>query len=104
VRDHSQGKPVSYLEYEAFKEMAEAKLAELGAEVRARFGLERVAMTHRVGRLEVGDVSVCIAVAAPHRAEAFEACHWAIDRLKEVVPVWKKEVTPTGEYWVEPHS
>ena len=104
VRDNSAGKSVSYLEYEAYPEMAEAKMREIGAEMQARFGLDRVAISHRYGRLEVGEISVCIAVASPHRAEAFDACRWAIDRLKEVVPVWKKEVTPTGEYWVEPHS
>lgn len=104
VRNHAGGREVDHLEYEAFEEMALAKLVEVGAETRARFGVPRVAITHRIGRLEVGEISVCIAVASPHRREAFEACHFAIDRLKEVVPIWKKEFTPTGEYWVEPHS
>lgn len=100
VRDVSRGRNVLYLEYEAFKEMAEKKLAEIGEEVRIRWGLERVAITHRVGRLALGEASVVIAVASPHRAEAFEACRYAIETLKETVPIWKKEVWEDGEVWV----
>ena len=101
VRDHSQGKRVLYLEYDAYPAMAEKTLRQIGEEIGERWGLYRVAIVHRVGRLEIGEASVAIAVAAPHRAEAFEACRYAIDRLKEIVPIWKKEVWEGGEYWVE---
>lgn len=101
VRDHSQGKRVLYLEYDAYPEMAEMTLRQIGEEIRERWGLDRVAIVHRVGRLEIGEASVAIAVAAPHRAEAFEACRYAIDRLKEMVPIWKKEVWEGSEHWVE---
>jgi len=100
VRDVSRGRKVLYLEYEAYKEMAEKKLAEIGEEIRARWGLERVAISHRVGRLELGEASVVIAVAAPHRAQAFQACRYAIEALKKAVPIWKKEVWGDGAVWV----
>ncbi|MDP2935426.1 MAG: molybdenum cofactor biosynthesis protein MoaE [Dehalococcoidia bacterium] len=100
VRDVSKGRKVLYLEYEAYKEMAEKKLAEIGEEIKSRWGLERVAITHRVGRLALGEASVVIAVASPHRAEAFEACRYAIETLKKTVPIWKKEVWEDGEVWV----
>lgn len=90
-----------YLEYETYQQMAEAKLREIAGEIRQRWQLEDVAMVHRVGRLEVGDVAVVIAVGAPHRKEAFAACQYAIDRIKAVVPIWKKEVFEDGEVWVE---
>lgn len=101
VRNESLGKRVLYLEYDAYKEMAEAKMREIGQEIKERWGIERVAIVHRVGHLEIGQASVVIAVATPHRAEAFEACRYAIDRLKETVPIWKKEVWEGGEYWIE---
>jgi molybdopterin synthase catalytic subunit len=101
VRNQSLGRRTEYLVYEAYPAMAEKKLREIGAEIRARWGLDRVAILHRVGRLEIGETSVLIAVASPHRKEAFEACHYAIDRLKETVPIWKKEVWTDGETWVE---
>ena len=102
VRDNSQGRRVLYLEYDAYPEMAERVMCQIGAEIKERWGLDRVAILHRVGRLDIGEASVAIAVAAPHRAEAFEACRFAIDRLKEIVPIWKKEVWEEGgEYWVE---
>lgn len=100
VRDVSRGRSVLYLEYEAYKEMAERKLAEIGEDIRGRWGLDRVAITHRVGRLELGEASVVIAIASPHRAEAFDACRHAIETLKTTVPIWKKEVWEDGEVWV----
>lgn len=101
VRNETGGRRVKFLEYEAHAPMAEAKMREIGEMVRARWpGVKRVAMTHRVGRLEIGEASVMIAVSAAHRAEAFEACRFAIDRLKETVPVWKKEYFEDGEVWV----
>jgi molybdopterin synthase catalytic subunit len=101
VRDNTDGAPSEHLEYEAYDEMAVPELERIGAELRARWPDARVAISHRVGRLEIGEASVVIAVSAPHRAEAIEACHWAIDVLKERVPIWKKEFTPDGSHWVE---
>lgn len=102
VRDHAlSGRETRFLEYEAYQEMAEAKMAEIAAEVERRWGIDRVAMTHRTGRLGIGEPSVVIAVGTPHRKQAFEACEYAIDRLKAEVPIWKKEIGPGGEEWVE---
>ncbi len=100
VRNHNRGKQVLYLEYEAYPEMAVGKMREIGEEIAGRWGLRHVAIVHRAGRVEVGEASVVIAVAAPHREEAFDACRYAIDRLKETVPVWKKEVYADGEEWL----
>jgi len=101
VRDHNLGRRVLFMEYDAYPPMAERKMAEIAAEVCARWPVTGIAMLHRTGRLEIGDASVLIAVASPHRADAIEACHYAIDRLKETVPVWKKEVFEGGEEWLE---
>lgn len=101
VRGWSGGRRVLYMEYEAYKEMAEKKLVEIGQEIRQRWQVEDVALYHRVGRLEVGVTSLVVVVAAPHRGEAFAACHYAVDRLKEIVPIWKKEVFEDGGVWVE---
>jgi molybdopterin synthase catalytic subunit len=101
VRNETGGRPVKYLEYEAHAAMAEAKLREVGAAIRGRWpGVKRVAMLHRIGRLEIGESSVLIAVSAAHRGDAFEACRYAIDTLKQTVPVWKKEHFEDGEVWV----
>jgi molybdopterin synthase catalytic subunit len=101
VRNETGGRPVKYLEYEAHATMAEAKLREIGAAIRGRWpGVKRVAMLHRIGRLEIGESSVLIAVSAAHRGDAFEACRYAIDTLKQTVPVWKKEHFEDGEVWV----
>ena len=103
VRNNTEGREVSYLEYEAYPPMAEKKMAEIAQEIQEKWGLDRVAMIHRVGRLEIGEVSVAVAVASPHRKEAFEACHYAMNRLKQVVPIWKREVWADGEEeWVKP--
>ncbi len=101
VRNEKGGRPVKYLEYEAHAPMAEAKMREIGEETRRRWpSVKAVTMLHRVGRLEIGESSVLIAVSAAHRAEAFEACRHAIDALKRTVPVWKKEHFEDGEVWV----
>ena len=100
VRRSSQGHTIHYLEYSAYKPMAEREMQKIADEVQARWGLP-CAMVHRVGRLEIGEASIIIAVASPHRHVAFEACHWAINRVKETVPVWKKEVAVDGFWWVE---
>jgi molybdopterin synthase catalytic subunit len=101
VRDHSGAGEVTGLTYEAWVELAERRLEELGEELLSRWTLRRAALVHRVGELPVGDASVVIAVSAEHRAEAFEACRHAIERLKQDVPIWKKEHLVTGESaWV----
>lgn len=100
VRNNSQGHKIQYLEYSAYKPMAEREMQRIADEVRERWNFP-CAIVHRVGRLEIGEASVVIAVAAPHRGAAFEACHYAIDRVKQTVPVWKKEVAEDGFWWVE---
>lgn len=101
VRDNARGKQVRYLEYEVYEEMARQQIREIIATAEQRWGVERVAVAHRFGRLEIGEASVIIVVATPHRAEAFDACRYIIDTLKATVPIWKKEVATTGEEWVE---
>lgn len=100
VRAHNQGHDVERLEYEAYVEMAEKVMRALCDEIEAELAGVRLAVEHRVGVLGVGDVAVVIAAAAPHRAEAFTACRAMIDRLKERVPIWKKEVSPEGASWI----
>jgi molybdopterin synthase catalytic subunit/molybdopterin converting factor small subunit len=100
VRRSSRGRDVLYLEYEAFEEMAEPMLAQLAGELTAKHGLCKVAIHHRVGRVEIGEASVVIAVSATHRAAALDACGEAIDTLKTTVPLWKKEVYAGGEEWI----
>ena len=101
VRNQTDGRPVKFLEYEAHAPMAESKLREIGRAIRARWGgVRRVAILHRIGRLEIGASSVLLAVSAAHRGDAFEACRYAIDTLKRTVPVWKKEHFEDGEVWV----
>jgi molybdopterin synthase catalytic subunit/molybdopterin converting factor small subunit len=100
VRRSSRGREVLYLEYEAFEEMAEPLLAGLARELKTKHDLCEVAIHHRVGRVEIGEPSVVIAVSAPHRAAALEACREAIDTLKGTIPLWKKEVYAGGEEWI----
>jgi len=101
VRDNARGRAVEYLEYEAYPEMAEQSLCDIIAEIRERWGEVCVAIAHRIGKLRVGEVSLVIAVAAPHRPEAYAASRYAIERIKAILPVWKKEFAAGGEYWVE---
>ena len=101
VRDNARGHEVQYLEYEAYVEMAEVQLHTIAAAVQAQWGIAQVAIAHRFGRMAVGETSVIIVVASPHRAEAFDACRYIIDTLKTTVPIWKKEVGPDGAEWVE---
>jgi molybdopterin synthase catalytic subunit/molybdopterin converting factor small subunit len=100
VRRQSRGHDVQHLEYEAYAEMAEEVMTKLAADLLASHDLCAVAIHHRVGRLEIGEASVVIAVSAPHRQDALEACREAIDTLKETVPLWKKEVYEGGEVWI----
>src|SRR5215469_9454491 len=101
IRDNAHGRRVRYLEYDAYPEMAEQEMASIAAEVERRWSTDHVVIAHRVGRLEIGECSVVIIVACAHRAEAFEACRYAIDTLKTTVPIFKKEVWDDGEEWVE---
>lgn len=101
VREQSQGRRTLYLEYEAYEPMATRKMEEIGREARSRFEIDSMGMAHRVGRLEIGETSVAIVVTAPHRGPAFEACRFAIDRLKLTVPIWKKEHFEDGAVWAE---
>jgi molybdopterin synthase catalytic subunit/molybdopterin converting factor small subunit len=100
VRRESRGRTVLYLEYEAYADMAEDVMAQIAADLERRYELWAVAMHHRVGRVEIGEPSVAIAVSAPHRADALAACREAIDTLKQTVPLWKKEVYEGGEEWL----
>lgn len=100
VRDQARGKRVQYLEYEAYTEAAEEAFAQIADEIAQRWPVLGVAIHHRTGRVEIGEASVVIAVSSAHRAEAFEACRYAIERLKQVAPIWKKEVYEDGEVWI----
>src|SRR3954454_7359788 len=105
VRDLTGDKITVALDYEAYPGMAEKKLAEIEADVRGRWPVGEIAMIHRLGHMTVGEVSVAVAVSCPHRADAFDACRHAIDRLKELVPIWKKEQWADGSTeWVHPES
>ena len=101
VRDNNMGRRVLYLEYDAYPEMATKVMRQIAEELVARFPITDVAIQHRTGWLEIGETSLLVAVSSPHRKEAFEACHALVDRFKEVVPVWKKEVWEGGEEWIE---
>jgi len=103
VREMTGDRRTAVLDYEAYPEMALKKMAELDAEVRRRWPVVEAAIVHRVGRLELGEISIVIAVSTTHRRQSFEACQWLIDTFKEVVPIWKKETwADGGEEWVHP--
>ena len=101
VRDNSRGRSVTHLEYEAFASMAITQMKKIADEIADKWPDARVAMLHRTGRLEIGEPSVVVSASAPHRAEAIAACKWGIDRLKESVPIWKKEHASDGTFWIE---
>ncbi len=100
VREFARGRQVRHLEYDAYPEMATATMRQIGDEIRGRWPVDRIAMVHRIGRLTIGEASVGIAIAAPHRQEALQACAYAIERVKEIVPIWKKEVWTDGAEWI----
>ncbi|MGH1363659.1 MAG: molybdenum cofactor biosynthesis protein MoaE [Calditrichia bacterium] len=104
VRNHSYGKEVQRLEYEAYPAMAGKMIQRIIDEITERWDVRAAAVSHRTGILDIGDVAVVIAVASPHRADAFEACQYTIDRLKQIVPIWKKEVAVDGETWLSSHA
>ncbi len=101
VRNESHDRATLYLGYEAYESMALAKMREIGTQLHEKYRVHRVAMVHRIGRLEIGETSVFIAVSAPHRAAAFDACRFAIDTLKRTVPIWKKEYFADGAVWAD---
>ena len=101
VRNQSHGRMTRYLEYEAYEPMALGKMKEIAAQIHEQFRIDRVVMVHRLGRLEIGETSVFIAVSAPHRGAAFDACRFAIDALKKTVPIWKKEYFADGAVWAD---
>lgn len=101
VRQFTKGRETLFLEYEAYEPMALKEMEKLVAQAHAQFEIAHVGIVHRLGKLEIGETSVVIAVAAPHRRHAFEACEWLIKELKRTVPIWKKEVYADGETWVE---
>lgn len=102
VRNQTGGRPVVTLQYEAYAPMAVREMRKLGLEIRERWpDVERIGIIHRFGELSVTESSVVIVITSPHRRVAFEACHYAIDRLKQTVPIWKKEIFEDGEAWVE---
>ncbi len=104
ARNHSDGRAVQALEYEAHASLAEKKLREVADEVSRKFDITGIGVHHRTGRLEIGETSLLVAVSAAHRREAFEACHYTVDRIKEVVPIWKKEIWEDGGgEWVKGH-
>ncbi len=101
VRNHSRGKQTQYLEYEAYEPMALKKMREIGAEIHQQFPIDAIAMVHRLGKLAIGETSVAIVLSSPHRKAAFAACQHGIDRLKQIVPIWKKEFFADGAVWAE---
>ena len=101
VRNNNLGRDVEFLEYDAYPAMATRVMRQIADEIRERWEVLDIAMHHRIGRLEIGEASVAVAVASAHRAEGIEACHYGIDRLKAIVPIWKKEVWADGEEWIE---
>jgi molybdopterin synthase catalytic subunit len=103
VRNQTQGRPVVRLDFEAYPPMAIAEMNKIANQVAEKWAAHRVVIHHRVGALEIGEVAVVIVVSTPHRKAAFEACQYAIDTLKETVPIWKKEIFADGEIWVAAH-
>ena len=101
VRQFTKGRETLHLIYEAYKPMALKEMEKLIAQTREKFEIENVGIVHRLGKLEIGETSVVISVAAPHRRAAFEACEWLIKELKRTVPIWKKEIYADGETWIE---
>jgi molybdopterin synthase catalytic subunit len=100
TRNNARGRQVAYLDYDAYVPMAEKELLRIAEEAENRWGVQ-VIIHHRIGRVEIGEASVAVVVGSPHRAEAFDACRYCIDTLKQEVPIWKRETCPDGTYWIE---
>ena len=103
VRNHSQDKPVRFLEYDAYEPMARKKLEEIESRAKKEFEIRDIAIVHRLGHMDIGECSTVIVVASAHRGPAFDACRFAIDTIKKIVPIWKKEFYEDGEVWIEGH-
>jgi len=101
VRNNSQDKAVRFLEYDAYESMALKKMEEIGSRAKSEFAIRDIAIIHRLGHMDVGECSIVIVVASAHRASAFDACRFAIDTIKEIAPIWKKEFYEDGEVWIE---
>jgi molybdopterin synthase catalytic subunit len=101
VRNHNVGRRVQYLEYEAFEPLALRSFERIAAEIASRWPDVRLALHHRIGRIDIGEASVAIAAASPHRGHAFSACRWAIERVKQIAPIWKREFFDGGDVWIE---
>ena len=101
VRDHNAGRRVQYLEYEAYEPLALKAFERIAAEVHDRWPGVRLALHHRIGRLDIGEASVAIAAASPHRGDAFSVCRYAIERVKQIAPIWKREFFDGGDVWIE---
>jgi molybdopterin synthase catalytic subunit len=104
VRNNSRNKEVNALEYEVYGEMAEKMIGKIMEEIKSKWEVSKIAVSHRIGKMDVGEITVAIAVSSPHRKDSIPACQYAIDRLKEIVPIWKKEHAVDGASWVEPHA
>ena len=104
VRNHSKNKDVNALEYEVYGEMAEKMIQTIIDKIKSKWELNEVAVSHWIGKMDVGEITVAVAVSSPHRKASIPACQYAIDRLKEIVPIWKKEYDVDGASWVEPHA
>lgn len=100
TRNFSEGRNVLHLEYEAYQPMAQKTLEQIRAEVKEHWNIDDIAIAHRIGRLDIGDISLVVAIGSPHRKEALEASEYAIDRIKQIVPIWKKEIFEGGEEWL----
>jgi len=101
VRNNANDKSVRYLEYDAYESMALKKIEEIGGRAKEKFDIRDIAVVHRLGHMEIGECSIAIVVASAHRGPAFEACRFAIDTIKQIVPIWKKEFYEDGEVWIE---
>ena len=101
VRNHSQDRPVRFLEYDAYEPMARKKLEEIESRAKKEFEIRDIAIVHRLGHMDIGECSTVIVVASAHRGPAFDACRFAIDTIKKIVPIWKKEFYEDGEIWIE---
>lgn len=104
TRNNTDGREVLFLEYEAYRPMADQQLARVADEMRRRWKLTGVSIHHRLGKLAIGEASLVVVVSSAHRKEAFDACHYSIDRIKQIVPIWKKEFFQNGEVWVGSQS
>ena len=103
VRDNTKGRKVVHLEFEAYGPMAISEMQKIAEQAKAKWPVEKIAVHHRIGNLKIGEIAVIIAVSTPHRKASFEACQYAIDTLKQTVPIWKKEICEDGEVWVAAH-